>query len=487
MSSVIRQLIRWSARLAWALGGFVVAIFMAYYLQSQSLPDLQFWHQSDVAIEVVPELEEPADLDEYLEHEARIFADLDRFIAEADADLPSWHRYSPAAHAIYRIAWPEGNRSVLRTPEASTGAALLVHGLSDSTHSMRALADALHGRGFETLNLRMPGHGTLPGALQEVTWKQFRSAYTLGVDALAANLGPGQPLILVGYSNGAALAVDYTLRALTSDGEHRVPDQLILLSPAMQVAPVAAYARIQRYISYLPGMEKLGWTDVVSEFDPFKYNSFPVYAGEQIYNLTVALSRGFAKLSAEERNNFPPVLAFQSILDATIPPTSFVDALLNLRGDTPAELVVFDINRNGALLPLLADRGDRLLNRLAESPTLSFDLTMVSNENLESEQVVVRTRRAGSTDWERQNAPAMQWPRNVYSLSHVALPFDANDPVYGTNQGGGPTRLGDLWLRGERGGLGVPLILLARQRFNPFFDYLEMRVLDTADQLIAGD
>ena len=118
-------MMKWFARLGWAIGGFVAAALLAYYFQAQSLPDLQFWHQRDVALEVVPELEAPNDLDEYLEHEARIFTALDRFLSESDADLPSWHRYSAAAHAIYRVAWPEGNRSVLRTPEARRGAALL--------------------------------------------------------------------------------------------------------------------------------------------------------------------------------------------------------------------------------------------------------------------------------------------------------------------------------------------------------------------------
>ena len=487
MPLVARHIARWTRRAGWFLGGFALAGLLAYYLKAQALPDLQFWHRSDVAHLVVPELEEPADLDTYLDHETQIFAALDQFIAESGTDLPRWHRYSPAAHAIYRTAWPDGNRSVLKTPGSKRGAALLVHGLSDSTHSMRALAQALYGQGFEVLNLRMPGHGTLPGALQEVSWQQFRDTYAVGVQALVDTLEKDQPLLLVGYSNGAALAVDYTLQALASDGERRRPDLLILLSPAMRVAPVAAYARLQRWLSYLPGMEKLGWTDVVAEFDPFKYNSFPVYAGEQIYRLTVALDRGFAALARDELANFPPVLAFQSILDATIPPTSFVDAMLSRLESTPAELVVFDINRNDALLPLLSDHGELLLDRLAATPTLGFDLTMVGNEDGHSGNVVVRTRRAGSAGWVKQAVPPMRWPGNVYSLSHVALPFDANDPVYGTRQAGGATRLGDLWLRGERGGLGVPLDLLARQRFNPFFDYLETRVVTAAGQLADGD
>ena len=77
----------------------------------------------------------------------------------------------------------------------------------------------------------------------------------------------------------------------------------------------------------------------------------------------------------------------------------------------------------------------------------------------------------------------MRWPRNVYSLSHVALPFDANDPIYGLNKGDGLMRLGELWFKGERGGLGVPLGLLARQRFNPFFPYLEERLIQAVNEV----
>ena len=475
---------RWLARIGWGLAGVVLSGLYLYYLQAQSMPDPQFWHQEDVAQQIVPELRqfEHESLDTYLEHEARIFSSLAEAIEQIDADLPGWHRYSAAAHAVYVAAWPDSNRTQLLTPPDKRGSVLLVHGLSDSTHSMRTLARSLYQKGFQTLNLRMPGHGTLPGALQNVSWKQFRGAYRLGVRSLVADLEPAQPLILVGYSNGAALAVNYTLSALASGGELRTPDLLVLISPAMQVSPVAAYARIQRWISELPGMEKLGWTNIVPEFDPFKYNSFPVHAAEQIYSLTMALHKNLLALTEEELKRFPRVLAFQSVLDNTIPPGSVVSALLERLGNSPAELVLFDINRNSSMLPLLADRGDRLLEELAGSAELTFDLSIVGNDSENVTAVSVRTRRRGESNWQEM-ATDMQWPDRVYSLSHVALPFDANDPIYGINKGDGLMRLGELWFKGEQGGLGVPLGLLARQRFNPFFPYLEARVLEAVEQV----
>jgi esterase/lipase len=478
------MLTKWFYRFAWSAIGVVVTGLYLYYLQAQSLPDLQFWHREDVALSVVPELRSPAQgtLEAYLAHEDEIFTRLDRYIEDTEAALPGWHRYSAAAHAIYRAAWPESNRTQLNHPEEKLGAALLAHGLSDSTHSMRPLARILLDEGYQTLNLRIPGHGTLPGALQAATSRQFQSAFRLGVNALVEELQPGQPLILAGYSNGAALAVNYTAEALLNDEGARIPDLLILISPAMQVSPIAAYARSQRLISELPGMEKLGWTDVVAEFDPFKYNSFPVYAGEQIYKLTSRLHENLNRLSPEQLERFPPVLVFQSVLDATIPPGSVVTTLLNRLGSSQAELVLFDINRNSNMLALLTPNEDRVLRRLLRGSTQDFDLTVVGSSSPDSARVSVRTRQRGSKKWD-EHATDMHWPTGVFSLSHVALPFAADDPIYGSNKGDGLMRLGEIWFKGERGSLGVPLDLLARQRFNPFFPVIEAKVREAVDRV----
>jgi alpha-beta hydrolase superfamily lysophospholipase len=469
------------SRLGWALFGILAAGLYLYFLQSRSMPDLEFWHRESLAAEVVPELDRLSEvsLQQYIAHEDRIFQQLDKKVDDSTVELPTWHRYNEVAHAVYRAGWPQGNKTQHRIPDNKVGAALLVHGLSDSTHSMRAVADDLFETGFQTLNLRMPGHGTLPGALQNVTWRQFRAAYQLGVRSLAQDLAPGQPLVLVGYSNGAALAVDYTLRALLAEGTLPMPDLLILISPAMQVSPVAAYARIQRWISELPGMEKLGWTDVVPEFDPFKYNSFPVYAGEQIYRLTTRLAKNLDKLSAQQRGRFPPLLAFQSVVDATIPPLSILHGLLDKLDGGNAELVLFDVNRTSSMLPLLVNRGEALLDTLQDRPLLPFDLTLVGSASLNPEVVSIRQRGRGGSTW-HETATDMRWPNSVYSLSHVALPFDANDPIYGPNKSDGLLRLGELWFKGERGVFGVPLGMLARQRYNPFYPYLQRRVVDAA-------
>ena len=73
----------------------------------------------------------------------------------------------------------------------------------------------------------------------------------------------------------------------------------------------------------------------------------------------------------------------------------------------------------------------------------------------------------------------LTYPPDVYSLSHVALPFPVSDGLYGLKPD--PTdnfgiSLGALTPRGERGALIVNLDTLLRVSSNPFFPYLLDRV-----------
>ena len=119
---------------------------------------------------------------------------------------------------------------------------LMLHGLSDSPYSMRGLAQDLHVRGASVVGLRLPGHGTAPAALAAVDWRDFTAAVRVMMRSMHRDLAPGVPLFMVGYSNGAALAVEYTLQALERE-DLPLPAGLILLSPALAVSPTAGLAK----------------------------------------------------------------------------------------------------------------------------------------------------------------------------------------------------------------------------------------------------
>jgi hypothetical protein len=75
----------------------------------------------------------------------------------------------------------------------------------------------------------------------------------------------------------------------------------------------------------------------------------------------------------------------------------------------------------------------------------------------------------------------LSWPAQVFSLSHVALPFAIDDPVYGSDPPDGPTpsiALGRLSPRGEKAVLTVPVETLMRIGWNPFLPYMLDRLVE---------
>ena len=113
------------------------------------------------------------------------------------------------------------------------GAVLLLHGMTDSPYSLRAIGMVLHEAGFHVLGLRLPGHGTAPAELKHVRWRDMAAAVRVATDHLFQRVG-NRPLHIVGYSTGGALALNYSLDAL-EDPSTRSPASLILVSPAIGV------------------------------------------------------------------------------------------------------------------------------------------------------------------------------------------------------------------------------------------------------------
>jgi predicted alpha/beta-fold hydrolase len=99
------------------------------------------------------------------------------------------------------------NRSYTLPAATPRAAVLMLHGLSDSPYSLRALALQLNQQGCWVEGLRLPGHGTAPSGLTTVTWEDWAAAVRLAVRDLRQRVGPDVPVYITGYSTGAALAV----------------------------------------------------------------------------------------------------------------------------------------------------------------------------------------------------------------------------------------------------------------------------------------
>ena len=73
----------------------------------------------------------------------------------------------------------------------------------------------------------------------------------------------------------------------------------------------------------------------------------------------------------------------------------------------------------------------------------------------------------------------LTYPADVFSLSHIALPFPIDDALYGMQpdpRDDFGVNLGAIATRGERGTLIVSIDSLNRMSSNPFFPYMLQRI-----------
>jgi len=463
--------------------GVVLTLLVVFVMILEGRPDLYRWH----TVELDAEYTADSGIDsfaEYMALEDRLFEQLEGRVYALTGPLGDdrLNRYKRGSLSDPSRWTPDWNRSFEwpqeRSVDSPRASILLLHGLSDSPYSLHALGERLQQAGAHVLGLRLPGHGTAPSGLVTVRWQDMAAAVSLAVDHLAAE-NPGRPLFIVGYSNGAALAVQYALAALEDPVMLQV-DRLVLLSPMIGVRPAAALAVWQARLGYLLGLDKLAWNDILPEYDPFKYGSFAVNAGDLSYRITADIQRRLSEGSVDnELEGMPPILAFTSAVDSTVLAPDLVGHLFNRLAPGDHELVVYDINRLAGIEHFLKWSPAEMIELLKQRSGRSFALSVVTNEDTSTGAVLLRQWIPGHQGI-IETPLGLKWPDNVYSLSHVALPFSPDDPLYGgyPAQASPGVYLGDIAMRGERGVLQVMPAAMLRLRWNPFYHWQERRILE---------
>jgi len=464
---------------------FIVAVIVASIVlvrafDSRNFPDLRPWHKISLDSEFTESSSDQIEsLSDYLELEQRVFQEMHTSIYKniEPENQFVFSRYTSNSPVDPEQFSPNWNRSFELSTDTPVAGVLLLHGMSDSPYSLHNLGTRLHEEGAHVVGLRVPGHGTAPSGLAYVHWQDMAAAVKLVVYHLHEQLGD-KPVYIVGYSNGGALALHYALSVI-KDPTLPPIKKLVLISPEIGVTKFAGLAIWQERIGNVLGLEKLRWNDVLPEYDPFKYNSFAINAGNQAYRLTIEnRSRLDALAAAGKLDQLPPILAFQSVLDATVSARALVEELFEKLPDGGHELVAFDINRITIVEQMLKSDPKKNIDKIINNPNNRFIFSLVTNDNENSEQVIVRTREPGQTEITRTELD-LTWPGDVFSLGHIALPFPDHDPLYGAGQekGNSGLQLGNLAVRGERGMLLVPASDMLRIHWNPFYPYLEWRVL----------
>jgi alpha-beta hydrolase superfamily lysophospholipase len=360
------------------------------------------------------------------------------------------------------------------------GAVVLLHGLTDSPYSLRHVAKRYRDNGFVAVGIRLPAHGTVPAGLTDVRWEDWMAATRLAIREARRRAPAPAPLHLAGFSNGGALAMKYALDALGNPQLPR-PDRVVLLTPMIGITRFARFAGLASLPALLPPFANAAWLSVVPEFNPFKYNSFPVNGARQSFRLTDALQAQIQRMArAGELANLPPVLTFQSVIDFTVSTPTILRALYAHLPDNGSEIVLFDVNRTLKFAPLLRPSAYVAIDRLAPTAPAAYRFTAIANAGDDSEETVERSIAPGQLQAAVRplNLP---YPPGIFSLSHLSIPIPMDDPLYGIHpdpqsKGDYGYNLGAMAARGERGALIVDQDFLMRLPSNPFFPYLLVRI-----------
>jgi esterase/lipase len=203
---------------------------------------------------------------------------------------------------------------------------LLTHGLTDSPYSMHSLASFFQDNCFRVMAILLPGHGTQPGDLLDVTWQDWAKAEAYGADKLAAE---ADEIYLAGLSAGGTLSIYQALR------DNRVSG-LFLFSPALKITPKASLATVHKIYSWL--MPSAKWVSIMSDKAIYRYESFPKNAAAQMYELTQKVQ---SKLHGNAINI--PVFTVASQDDTTVYTSATLDFMIHAR-HTSNKLILYTVD-----------------------------------------------------------------------------------------------------------------------------------------------
>ena len=191
---------------------------------------------------------------------------------------------------------------------------LLTHGLSDAPYSMHALASFFQKNCFLVMAILLPGHGTQPGDLLEVTWREWARAEAYGTDQLAAEV---DEVYLAGFSAGGALSLYQSLK------DDRVRG-LFLFAPALEITLMAAWANVHKIYSWLIPSER--WVSIMPDSAAYRYESFPKNAVAQVHSLIKEVRRGL-----HGRTLDIPIFTVTSQEDSTVHTSATLDFMAHAR------------------------------------------------------------------------------------------------------------------------------------------------------------
>ena len=208
--------------------------------------------------------------------------------------------------------------------------------------------------------------------------------------------------------------------------------------------------------------------------------SFPKRAAWEVFRVSTRMYEQLA--IPAEAAKLPPVLTFQSVVDNTVTAAAIVTMLYDRLPDNGSKLVVYDVNRSSTALHLMKTQPPDLAGFFRSPKPRDYAVTILRNRDRTTTEIDLLRIEAG-TGATTITPTDLRWPRDMYSLSHIALPFRADDPVYGAGNSDDTLALGSLAPRGEAGVLMLTSNYFLRTRYNPFYAFQARTLVNWLDDL----
>ena len=177
---------------------------------------------------------------------------------------------------------------------------LLVHGLYDSPYVMKDLEAFFNENCFYTRSILLPGHGTRPGDMLEISYREWIKAVDFAVARFSDEV---EELYMAGFSTGGALAVRKAIK------EPHLIKGLFLFAPALKVKDDFTW------LLHFLGKKWVPWQRFDDD-DFAKYESITLRSVIEVGRLADEVR---AELERQEEGLTMPVMLVLSDSDYTIP------------------------------------------------------------------------------------------------------------------------------------------------------------------------
>ena len=462
--------IKWIAKMLATLTLFlIVVLVIRAYLDGKGNPKLMSWHKAGQIKEL--NYDEYDDIESYLIDEKKYLKE--KYKEAEIKNGGSYNRYVRGSESSpYGHLEEDVNVSFEMVPKNPKGGILMLHGLTGSPYSMRDIAKTFYDKGYYVLALRYPYHGTYPGELLNLNWKDFSKTAKFGAKIVKEKIQgiKNSKFYMLGFSTGATATLQYITHDINENNELPKPDGVFWLSPAMGIDPLAKYVYLDILISKIPGLNKFMWIDIYPEYEMAKYDSFDKNSVAQVYTLIKESRENLSKLTKKEKFELPPIYSYTPIQDATVETKELFKVLEEIN-NKKNELTIFDVNRkyNDLYKPKIQNIN---FEKEIEESKIIGDIIVVSNMVNKTEKVEL-TKYSNGKKININNNLDLKWSEGIFSLAHISLVVSPENSLCGKN-----TFLGGVNIKGENGIAAVPSNVMTRLRYNVFFDYVEKSIVD---------